>query len=100
MPTRPLFPTNEEDEKESLRQGTRQQFQSPWIMIPFGETKTIRHELGEIPWAVSAVRSLENDGRHPNDPGSDVTFANKTDTQVDVTNGHASQDYYIQVRAM
>lgn len=86
------------DEIENLRQGTRDQYESEWVLIAAGLAKTFDHGLDEIPWTVDVMGSTVNDGKSPTDRNADVTVT-KSGTQVSVTNDTA-EDLYFLVRAM
>jgi len=91
---------NIHDALEHLRDGTREQYESPWTEIFDTESKTFIHELGEIPWTVDVLRSRTNDGKAPVDSNADVTVV-KNQTQITVTNDVGdSASAYFRVRAM
>lgn len=111
MPRRPMLksvmddkavdPASLVDEIENLRQGTRDQYESPWTFIlgeSIAQVISFTHGLGEIPWAVDVMSSKESDGKNAIDDNTNVTVA-KTATTITVTNG-ASADLYFKVRAM
>lgn len=89
------------DEIENLRQGTRNQYESPWTFIQgdaFAQVISFTHGLGEIPWAVDVLESKEADGKNATDGNSDVDVT-KDDTTITVTN-NAGADLYFKVRAL
>jgi hypothetical protein len=47
---------------EHIREGTREQYESEWLFFPSGARREVRHNLGEIPWVVSVVRSDDATG--------------------------------------
>lgn len=85
------------DEMESLRQGTREVFESGWTLINNGADKAFTHLLGEIPCVVDVIRSETADGVKPIDSNADVTVA-KTTTTITVTNNVGANRYF-NVRA-
>jgi hypothetical protein len=103
-----LDPAGLIDEMESLRQGTRSQYESPWTSIlgddpnspgtAYAQVITFTHNLEEIPWMVDVMSSKESDGRTPIDANANVTIT-KDDTEITVQNDSGT-NLYFKVRAM
>lgn len=91
-----------EDELQSLREGTREQFESDWTHLPptgaEAFTVTFTHLLGEIPWTVDVIRSESEDGSLPV-TATTFTVA-KTDTTITLANDSTDTAYYFKVRAL
>jgi hypothetical protein len=56
MPVK-TFSANRPDFQDHLRRGTREQYESEWVLVPAGTTREFRHDLGELPWSWSVLRS-------------------------------------------
>lgn len=96
------------DELESLRQGTREQYESEWTQINDGETHTFTHNLDETPWSVSTLFSTDGDGKLIKDSAGDVVYpaliaagvtVTTTATTIKVANATGT-NYYYKVRAL
>lgn len=107
MPTRPTPPGAYNEAVEHIRQGTRQQYESEWVLIPAGVSHGFLHDLGEIPWSTSIIKSLTQSGLQPSEASDDVTISyadvdgvgGTGERYVTVTND-LSEDYYFKLRAM
>jgi hypothetical protein len=103
---------------EHLRDGTREQYESGWTLVlgknttggtPESHTVQFDHNLGEIPWRVSVIRSIDSSGKFPDVPvdGTDYTLAytdsdsksGSGDNSLTITND-TTTDYYFKVRAL
>ena len=85
-----------------LRNGTRDQYESGWILILTGVTKDFTHGLSEIPWVVDLLFSFSSAGSMPKHAPftPDSPFGITRDaTKVSVLNA-SGENLYFQVRAM
>lgn len=108
MPNVNRFPYTENRELDHLAKGTRQQYESEWTRIPDGGAVEFRHELDEIPWTVSLLRSDDSDGKFAVAAAATdftITYADEAGSSdsgmstLTVTSGYGSATY-IKVRAM
>lgn len=98
--------TLSDDPVEHLRRGTLEQFESEWVWLEpdsgaaGGEAITAarRHGLNEIPALVSVERDDWGDGRNARDATADVTVTKDRD-EVVITNAHATEGFYVRIRA-
>lgn len=115
MPRRPTFPDRDlpggvTEAVEYLRRGTREQYESEWVLIRQNSSKEFIHDLDEVPWAVSVLRSDTLDGTKYGTvaPATDytLTYANSDGDKatigryITITNTVTDTDYYFKVRAM
>ena len=107
MPPRSARAGRQVESEEHLRLGTRHQYDSGWLAIPAGLRRQFDHNLGEIPWSVSVIRSELETGSLPREASGDITLvyadldgvAGSSEQSVSVTNNLAIQNYF-RVRAM
>jgi hypothetical protein len=109
MPTRSPFPGVKAplDDLDNIRKGTRVQYVSEWVKIPHEGSSEFTHELSEIPWLVSVIKSRSEGGDSPSEISTSidalhgtVITVGKSDTTITVTNNDFTQETYFQVRAL
>ena len=62
MPRRSGTRMSYDEAEQHVLDGTRQQYESEWLSIPAGGEREFPHNLGEVPWNWSVVRSESADG--------------------------------------
>lgn len=96
-------------EWDHLRQGTREQFESEWFIIPGGHSQEFQHDLGEVPWVCQVIMSDVATGTFPKDATADVTIVMADEDSTDgsgerkltvTSDFSAGTDKYFKVRAM
>jgi len=112
VPVRTPFPGQApvEPEVDHIREGTREQFESEWTLIPGGHSQEFQHGLGELPWVVSVMRSDVADGTFPKsavgrelygrltfNPGSLADGVGETSSSITVTGAELGD--FVQVSA-